>query len=134
MNFDHIEFRSIDHLTACNDSTKEIKHICDTEKSTCPLNASCEHIPEEPYHRCTCKNGFAFFPRDSEIASIENDDDDGIKIPDDDEATITAIDDTHIHPEVISNDSFELIHPLFSEAYNINHNFDRLVMKLEPSL
>ena len=95
------EFRSIDHLTACNDNTKDIKHICDTEKSTCPDNSLCENIPEAPFHKCTCKNGFAFFPRDSEIASVEND-----NIPDDDEATITAVDDTHIHPEVISNNSF----------------------------
>lgn len=96
-----MNFRSIDHLTACNDNTKDIKHICDTEKSTCPDNALCENIPEAPFHKCTCKNGFAFFPRDSEIASVEND-----NIPDDDEATITAVDDTHIHPEVISNNSF----------------------------
>jgi len=116
LNYYHIEFRSIDHLTACNDSTKEIKHVCDTDKSTCPLNASCEHIPEEPYHRCTCKNGFAFFPRDSEIASIENDDDDGIQIPDDDEATITAVDDTHIHPETCDEARTFLVKMDFTDA------------------
>lgn len=130
MNSNNVSFfRSIDHLTACNDNTKDIVRTCDTEKNTCPEHADCDNTDVAPYHVCTCQNGYAYFPKDSEIASIEDPD-----IPDDDKATITPHDDAPIHPEVISKGSFEWVSPVFSETSILNYDFDSHVKKLEPSL
>lgn len=103
--------RSIDHLTECNDDTKNIKHICDTDENTCPENALCAETTEAPFHKCSCQNGFAFFPNDSETHNIVND-----LIPGEDQASLTAVDETHIHPETCDEAGTFLVKMDFTDA------------------
>ena len=92
-----MNFRSIDDQTKCIDiENKDIEHLCDAEPKPCPLNADCNPSDEEPYYECSCMNGFAFFPVDSE-AAIEDSD----NIPTEDEANFTPVTDTDISPLVI---------------------------------
>ena len=101
-----MNFRSFDDLTTeCNDQSKEIDHICNTNQHNCVLNSYCSPLtnpehhgiePLAPHHQCTCNNGFAYFPEDSEI-EIPDDH----KIPGENDADITPPDDPLIYPKVI---------------------------------
>ena len=103
MNFR--SFNSDDLTTQCNDQSKEIDHICNTNKHNCVLNSHCDPLKAEfhgieplaPYHQCTCDNGFAYFPEDSPEIEIPDDD----KIPDENDADMTPPDHPLIYPKVI---------------------------------